>query len=128
MMHACIHTRADDHPNTALFADFVEWFDYLKQKKLRTYFNDHPYPVASRNAGGLQTSAEEVAFRWKGLSEWMSKGLTTWWFDHNWGFSIPPPFVNSSKTSQVWDGLDNAAWGSHIYYETVAAYGTRVLG
>ncbi len=49
------------------------------------YFNDHPYPVASRGAGGLQTSAEEVAFRWQGLSEWMAQGLTFWWFDHNWG-------------------------------------------
>lgn len=77
-----------NHPNTNLFPNFTEWFSYLKGEKLRTYFNDHPYPVASRNAGGLQTSKEEVAFRWNGLSEWMSRGLTYWWFDHNWGFSV----------------------------------------
>ena len=111
-----------NHPNTALFSDFDEWFAFLKGKKLRTYFNDHPFPVASRDAGGLQTSPEETAFRWNGLSEWMKRGLTYWWFDHNWGFSIPPPFVNTSHTSGVWDGLDNAAWGSHIYYASVAAY------
>ena len=69
-----------NHPNTNLFPDFSEWFSYLKGEKLQTYFNDHPYPVASRNAGGLQTSPEEVAFRWKGLSEWMSRGLDYWWF------------------------------------------------
>ena len=38
-----------------------------------------------------------------------------------WGFSIPPPFVNTSHTSGVWEGLDNAAWGSHVYYTNVAA-------
>jgi len=70
-----------DHPATQLFPNFTEWFAYLRQEKLRTYFNDHPYPVASRNAGGLQTSKEEVAFRWNGLSEWMGRGLTYWWFD-----------------------------------------------
>ncbi len=47
--------------------------------------SDHPFPVAD------QTTPNEVAFRWNGLSEWMAKGLTYWWFDHNWGFSIPPP-------------------------------------
>ncbi|KAL1527745.1 hypothetical protein AB1Y20_009130 [Prymnesium parvum] len=108
-----------DHPNTLLFPDFDEWFSFLKSQRLRTYFNDHPYPVASRGAGGLQTSVEEVRFRYAGLSEWMQRGLTYWWFDHNWAFSIPPPFVNTSRTSGVWDGLDNAAWGSHVYYSIV---------
>ena len=85
--HAARHTPrylhrttrpSDDHPNTALFANFTEWFGYLRSQRLRTYFNDHPFPVASRNAGGLQTSPEEVAFRWQGLSEWMGRGLTYW--------------------------------------------------
>jgi len=67
-----------DHPASQLFSNFTEWFAFLRAKKLRTYFNDHPYPVASRGAGGLQTSAEEVAFRWAGLSSWMAKGLTFW--------------------------------------------------
>jgi hypothetical protein len=115
-----------DHPNTNLFPDFEEWFSYLKSKKLRTYFNDHPFPVASRGEGGLQTSKEEIAFRWDGLSEYMRKGLTYWWFDHNWGFSIPPPFVNTSRTSGDWDGLDNAAWGSHVYFSTVAGFDKTV--
>ncbi|CAJ1400869.1 unnamed protein product [Effrenium voratum] len=115
-----------DHPNTALFPNFTEWFEYLRARRLRTYFNDHPYPVASRNAGGLQTSPEETKFRWQGLSEWMAKGMTYWWFDHNWKFSIPPPFVNQSTTDGVWQGLDNAAWGSHIYYSAVEYYDRHV--
>ena len=41
---------------------------------------------------------------------------------YQWGFSIPPPFVNISHTSGNWEGLDNAAWGSHVYYSTVAQY------
>ena len=40
--------------------------------------------VAGRGAGGGQTSPEEIAFRWQGLTSWMEKGLGWWWFDHNW--------------------------------------------
>ena len=72
------------YPNTTAFPDFAgnstAWFDYLKTQKLRTYFNDHPVPLAARNASaGLQTSTSEVAFRWHGLNEWMERGLTFWW-------------------------------------------------
>lgn len=114
------------YPNNNDFQNFTEWFSYLKDHKLRTYFNDHPYPVASRNAGGLQTSKEEVTFRWNGLSEWMGRGLTFWWFDRNWLFSIPPPFVNTSVTGGYWEGLDNAAWGSHVYFNAVEYYDKTV--
>ena len=99
------------YPDTALFKNFTEWFEFLESKKLRTYFNDHPFPVAN------QTSPKEVAFRWNGLTEWMERGLTYWWFDRNWGFSIPPPGIppvggwNQSHTGGDWEGLDNAAWG-----------------
>jgi len=41
----------------------------------------------------MQTSADEVAFRHQGLTDWLAKGLTYWWFDANWAFSIPPPNV-----------------------------------
>ena len=51
-----------------------EWFEYIKSMKLRTYFNDHPFPVAN------QTSPKEIAFRYNGLSEWIGRGLTYWWF------------------------------------------------
>lgn len=114
--------RYYDHPNTALFPDFSEWFQYLAQNKLRTYFNDHPFPQ------DMQTFPKEVDFRWQGLSEWLARGLTFWWFDHNWGFSIPPPNHapmggwNVSSTDGIWDGLDNAAWGSHMYYTVVKAF------
>jgi hypothetical protein len=69
-----------------------------------------------------------VAFRYGGLTEWMARGLDYWWFDHNWSFSIPPPNtfpVNgwaNSNTDGNWLGLDNAAWGSHVYFETVTKY------
>jgi hypothetical protein len=33
-------------------------------------------------AGGGQTSPEETAFRWQGLTSWLEKGLGYWWFDH----------------------------------------------
>jgi len=118
--------RFYNHPNTDLFPNFTEWFQFLTHRGLRTYFNDHPFPVAGRNAGGLQTSPEEVAFRYQGLTEWMERGLTTWWFDRNWAFSIPPPFINESYTGCNWKGLSNTGWGSHIYFGTVAHYDKNV--
>ena len=48
-----------DHPNTALFTNLSEWFDYLHANQLHTYFNDHPFPV------DMQTSEKEVDFRWQ---------------------------------------------------------------
>ena len=33
---------------------------------------DHPFPVAGRGEGGLQTSPQEVAFRWAGLTSWLA--------------------------------------------------------
>lgn len=58
----------------------------------------------------------------------MARGLTYWWFDRNWGFSIPPPNLqpvggwNQSHTGGDWLGLDNAAWGSHLYHTTVQVF------
>eukprot|EP00929_Paragymnodinium_shiwhaense_P061784 TRINITY_DN30879_c0_g1_i1.p1 TRINITY_DN30879_c0_g1~~TRINITY_DN30879_c0_g1_i1.p1 ORF type:complete len:772 (-),score=157.04 TRINITY_DN30879_c0_g1_i1:278-2593(-) len=111
-----------DRQDSILFPSYPDWFKFLEKKGVRTYFNDHPYPVASRGAGGLQTSKEEVDFRWEGLSRWLKQGLTFWWFDRNWRFSVPPPFVNSSRTGNSWDGLDNAVWGSYIYYKAAEVY------
>jgi len=47
-----------------------------------------------------------------------------WWFDRNWRFSIPPPFVNTSRTGASWQGLNNAAWGSYVYYKTAEVFGS----
>ena len=30
-------------------------------------------------------------FKCIGLTSWLAKGLDFWWFDSNWGWSIPPP-------------------------------------
>ena len=98
-----------NHPNHSAFpglamngSDEGEWFQWLKSVGLRTYLSDHPFPVAGRGAGGLQTSPEEVAFRWEGLSDWMRRGATWWWFDVNWDFSIPPPTLNDTTDWAVW--------------------------
>ena len=50
--------------------------DQLTQNLLSA---QHPFPVAGRGEGGLQTSPEEVKFRWEGLTSWMERGLTYWW-------------------------------------------------
>ena len=53
--------RFYSHPNTTLFPNFTEWFDFLHSKGLKTYFNDHPYQM------DMQLSQKEVSFRWQGL-------------------------------------------------------------
>jgi hypothetical protein len=65
-----------NHPNTDLLPGLNkssdgtnEWFDYIKSKKLRTYFNDHPYPLAD------QTTPEEVAFRYQGTARAFGRRL-----------------------------------------------------
>jgi hypothetical protein len=115
-----------DFPNTALFPDFADpgtgWFEWLKAQKLRTYFNDHPFPTDGGKA--MQTSKDEVAFRWAGLTKWLQRGLTYWWFDANWKFSIPPPTVayGGSGDGADWDGMSNRVWGSHLYFTTVEIF------
>jgi hypothetical protein len=113
-----------DHPNRTAFKNLTAWFQFLREEQgLENYLSDHPYPVASRDKdAGLQTSVEEVTFRTHGLFEWLKRGATFWWFDANWEFSIPPPFVNSSQTFHSWKGLTNVAWGSHIYYKTLEVF------
>ena len=78
-----------DHPNITAFPDFKEpgtgWFDWLSTTGgVRTYFNDHPFPAncTALNLDGQrsqvpchQTTVEEIAYRWKGLTKWMSRGL-----------------------------------------------------
>ena len=96
-----------NYSNTELFPDFADgstkWFDYIHSKHLKTYFNDHPWPQ------GPQTSPAEVRFRWNGLTSWLKRGLDFWWFDANWGFTIPPPgnwssalCVNSTRDGTHW--------------------------
>ena len=109
-----------DHPNLDLMPGLKsptnEWFAFLKEKQLRTYFNDHPFPVAN------QTSPTEVAFRYGGLSEWISRGLTYWWFDHNWAFTLPGPRM-PFDSKEAYKGLTGQVWGSHVYFEsTKSAY------
>jgi len=108
--------RSYDHPDTGLFPDFDEWFAFLRRHKLRCFFNDHPYPVAARAAGGTQTSPEETRYRWAGLTGWMRRGLAFWWYDTNWKFSIPPPFDDTANLARNWLGLDTASWGAHVYF------------
>ena len=88
-----------------------EWFEYLKSQNLKTYFNDHPFPVDN------QTSPKEVTFRYSGLSEWIKRGLTFWWFDHNWAFTLPGPRM-PFDTEDPYEGLSGQVWGSHVYYES----------
>jgi alpha-glucosidase (family GH31 glycosyl hydrolase) len=89
-----------------------------------TYFNDHPFPA--NNGSAFQTTPDEVSFRWEGLASWMERGLTYWWFDANWAFSIPPPNepYPGSGDGPSWLGMTNRVWGSHVYYTTMAVYNT----
>lgn len=58
-------STCEDHNyliNTTDFPDVQEWFNWLKSKRLRTYFNDHPFPK------GQATTPSETHFRWESLT------------------------------------------------------------
>ncbi|CAK0904511.1 unnamed protein product [Prorocentrum cordatum] len=113
-----------DQPNGSAFSDYEGWFGWLSERGIHTYFNDHPGQQAP------QTTPDEVNFRWNGLTSWMDKGLSFWWFDHNWKFSIPPPnaeppAVTSGTAVSEWEGLTTSCWGSHVYYSVVEQYNLK---
>ena len=65
-----------------------------------------------------------MGYRWAGLSKWLSRGLTFWWFDANWDFSVPPPMTGYSGHGDgtAWCGLSNRVWGSHLYFTATEQY------
>lgn len=103
---------------TPAIPNFDDWLQFLKEHKLRTYFNDHPCPVAP------QASQKEVAYRWDGLTKWMKRGLTFWWYDKNWYLGIPPPFQQKANTD--WQGLDTPVWGSHVFFSVTKTFDETV--
>ena len=118
-------TEFPTHPHTAPLQSWLEW---MQGRGLHTYLNDHPFPRARA------TTPVEAAFRWQSLAAFLSRGLSFWWFDHGWIFTIPPPFVPVNDTSSFgkfpgpWEGLTSEVWGSHLYYDTMkrfAATGTH---
>eukprot|EP00931_Biecheleriopsis_adriatica_P026630 TRINITY_DN16182_c0_g2_i1.p1 TRINITY_DN16182_c0_g2~~TRINITY_DN16182_c0_g2_i1.p1 ORF type:complete len:1134 (+),score=90.23 TRINITY_DN16182_c0_g2_i1:59-3460(+) len=100
-----------DMPNKKLFPQgFKPWFDFIKERRMHSYFNDHPWPVDE------QTTPKEVSFRWQGLKKWLQDGLTFWWVDMNWAWSLPPPNSDAHSAYASWFGLTGNVWGSYVFY------------
>ena len=81
----------------------------------------------------MRLVAPEASLHWKGVCtlsiSWLLASLKNSYqrlvlTPFPWSI-IPPPFVNSSITSRDWRGLDNAAWGSHVFHESVAQFDAR---
>ena len=77
----------------------------LVGRGLHTYLNDHPFPRDQA------TTPRETAFRWSSLVNELAQGLSFWWFDHGWIFTLTAPFVATNDTSSYgkfpgpWEGL-----------------------
>ena len=123
---ASTDTACEDHKYLVNTTDFPqaphaqpleEWLQWMSGEGVHTYLNDHPFPR------GEATTPKEAAFRWDSLTGFLSRGLSFWWFDHGWIFSLPPPFVAVNDTSSFgkfpgpWEGLTSEVWGSHVYYD-----------
>jgi hypothetical protein len=71
--------------NTTLFPDLNGFFDFVHQRQLRVFFNDHPKPLDVNSTGSGSSLAEvvlspaEVEMRWQGLTSLMERGLDFWW-------------------------------------------------
>jgi hypothetical protein len=92
-------------PNTNLFPNLTRFFKEAHAKKVHVMINDHPEPV-STNA----LSAEELDYRFNGLSTLLDEGLDVWWYDRNWRVHLIPPATN----------LDKEVWGMRLYHDTTA--------
>ena len=80
-----------NYPATDLFPSFANnstaWFDYIHSHGLKTFFNDHPYPV-----GGNQTQPAEISFRYSGTA------FITFYYYHLVAF-IQGPMARSGSAS-----------------------------
>ena len=94
-------------PNTNLFPNLPRFFTAAHAKNVKVLFNDHPEPV-HRKASGLD--AEELSYRFNGLSGRLNDGLDVWWYDRNWMVALVPPVPNLRKE----------VWGMRLYHDTTA--------
>ena len=88
--------------NTNLFPDVERFFQEAHVRHAKVMFNDHPEP---RSTNAL--AAEELAFRFAGLSGLLEKGLDVWWFDRNWSVALRTPSANLRKE----------VWGMRLYHD-----------
>ena len=92
--------------STEHFPDMERFLRRCTDRGIRTLFNDHPEPR------GLEPlDAELFSYRQQNLTRILDMGLTTWWFDRNWGDIIRGPA----------DGLETAVWGQKLYYDIMTA-------
>ncbi len=92
--------------STEHFPDMERFLRHCADRGIRTLFNDHPEPR------GLEPLDPELfAYRQRNLTRILDMGLTSWWFDRNWGDIIRGPA----------DGLETAVWGQKLYYDIMHA-------
>ena len=93
--------------NTNLFPNLPRFFSEAHAKNVQVLFNDHPEPL-NTNAPALD--AQELNFRFNGLSGLLRDGLDIWWYDRNWWVALVPPAPNLRKE----------VWGMKMYHDTTA--------
>jgi hypothetical protein len=92
-------------PNTNLFPDVARFIREAHTKRVRVLFNDHPEPL-NTNVTGLD--AQELNYRFNGLSGLLHDDLDIWWYDRNWWVALVPPEP----------GLKKEVWGMRLYHDT----------
>ena len=105
--------------NTDLWPNLTGFVDFLKQRKIALFFNDHPMQV---NTSYVEMSPLEIRFRWDGLTSMLTRGIDFWWFDCHWNSKI-----------NTTDGVDYIAWEKYVQFEVMARFnrenrpGTRTM-
>ncbi|HEY3779679.1 MAG TPA: TIM-barrel domain-containing protein [Fimbriimonadaceae bacterium] len=88
--------------NTADFPNMEQFIQDAHAKHVHLMYNDHPEPI-TENA----LAPEEMAYRWKGLSELLDWGADVWWYDRNW----------STHLHQPMPGIAPEMWGDVLYHD-----------
>eukprot|EP00039_Didymoeca_costata_P001322 m.51572 g.51572 ORF g.51572 m.51572 type:complete len:1018 (+) comp10741_c0_seq1:186-3239(+) len=109
--------------NTTLFPDMDGFLDWVHQKKLHIFFNDHPKPLDSGTSGAgssdpnVVLAPAEIEYRWKGLTSWMDRGLDFWWYDCHWAWFEPSLTLPNGAGS-----VDGVTWGQSVFQDIMTAY------
>jgi hypothetical protein len=91
--------------NTTRLPNITDLFRFEHDLGLRVYLNDHPHNWAP------ETSPQEIAFRYRGLTKFLQQGSDFWWYDPNWHVGIKAPF-----------NLEGHSWGAHVYTSILTHY------
>ena len=87
------------------FPNIEEFFKEAHNNNVKVVMNDHPGP-----RGMKPVEPAMLKYRYENLTEFISMGLDTWWYDKNWYEFIEGPVAE----------IPREVWGQYLYSEIIS--------